>query len=363
MFSDLPPLASGANDANSAAAPPTATSTATAAWICTWSTSANGKAGPTPPGCSATTAPPATTGSSCVPWARAATATHRRHHHRLRGREHATQNGNRRQQPDVAAHVGGPFRTRRRGTRRHPDRALAQWPVKRADQSGREPGAGRNRAGRLLAPHCQPVQEVRFVATLQGGLHQHRRGDVLKHCHAPGQRLRHRQAHNTNNCSTAARCASTRLSMRSARSNGSSSGPVPSAAPSPRPIQRRRGGSRQLRLQHSLTRATVLRDNAACSPDNPLSASSKSPLASPCKYRSGSRSLTSWVRRVNSGNSRLVHGALSRHTVPLRSPRAGRHPASPRPRRASFASYSGAVPRARRRPLGSETGRHGESFP
>ena len=76
---------------------------------------------------------------------------HRRYHHRLRGREHATQNRHRRQQPDVAKHAPSPLRPGHRNARRHPDRTLAQRPFKQREQCAREPGAGRDRAQRLSA--------------------------------------------------------------------------------------------------------------------------------------------------------------------------------------------------------------------
>ena len=46
-------------------------------------------------------------------------------------------------------------------------------------------------------------------------------------------------------------------------------------------------------------------DNGAPSPKSPRNANSKSPFANPCKYSSGNNSPTSFVRRLNNGNTLL----------------------------------------------------------
>src|SRR5215813_1829162 len=55
-----------------------------------------------------------------------------------------------------------------------------------------------------------------------------------------------------------------------------------------------------------LSRCSDVADSGAPSPNSPRKASSKSPLDSPCKYSRGSSSPSSWLRRLNSGSTRLA---------------------------------------------------------
>jgi len=76
----------------------------------------------------------------------------------------------------------------------------------------------------------------------------------------------------------------------------------------------------------AFSRAAAAADSGALSPSRPRNARSKSPSLNPCRYSSGTRADTSWVRRANSGRMRLMNRSSSlrargRRTVIVPQPR------------------------------------------